>query len=843
MSFLYKIKTREEDKVKKKYFLCAIFAVCLAVMSGCGATTVNNISDNKDTTDVVADIENAETKLEDKTDYTLEDLAELNGIQVDELNIGLDEEGYVNFIGNKYCNEIIKDEIDAQNSLEHIKSILQMDDIQLVFRRSDISPTTDTTYYTFIQVMDAEMFDEYQVAYFGTNTLKVIVDKDGYTAGVSCDLKHGELAGIADERKVTPAEAEEYIQSVVGEGKNVYTENTQVAFWTDDQVPSSVGENGGKIVPVWCIYADNVDENTVQTRPYSLYVVPAIKGSGEADLITAGIYNVEKLGNVAEKEGEYTSEAFFENKEDAGEYTYDVNLEWVKISYPEYAGELSRQISVPVMYEKSTGLYYMGDYNERLSVANMYDMVGFHVLNPLVSDNPDDINSWHFENMTYSDDDGEIQYFCDPNYIVASFEAYRTVYFGFQERYGLNSYDKSGMPLLLLVYRTEGSEYPKDVSEFVVNAGNGDQTMDWGMFLTSPALAECIGMTTMFHEYTHGINGCLATTQYMNEQGAIKESYADIIGLQMAQIYQSDRLNYKWKIGADYSAGLRDFSNPRLFNQPLAIGDINYVYPVDSSLAVYLDNGGVHLNSGVLNYFAYRLLEEENLLDGEETLDVEASLDTWYELLYMSNYMTDFEAVARYMQLSSKLMGLSEGNIKLLNRLIDEHGLIDGDVDDALKNEQRVEYSINFTFEDESASQMFTMAGMLYDITNKSYYMGGLVDGSLKITLAEDSEKMPVILTGLKGQSMMDIVLFDGLTDAKNFNIVVKPMIELEAGQTFEIPKDSIVWAISQGKEGYLTSLNENGSATLDEPGMYTVITGPKDKSNTDLEMYIIGVN
>jgi bacillolysin len=112
------------------------------------------------------------------------------------------------------------------------------------------------------------------------------------------------------------------------------------------------------------------------------------------------------------------------------------------------------------------------------------------------------------------------------------------------------------------------------------------------------------------HELTHGVIDASARLLYLNQSGAANESLADVFG---EMVEASIEGSPDWLLGADLSAPVRNMANPSAF----AIG-CGRPYPDRMSAfllasdplcggLVALDEGGVHLNSGILNR-AYYLL-------------------------------------------------------------------------------------------------------------------------------------------------------------------------------------------------------------------------------------------
>lgn len=102
------------------------------------------------------------------------------------------------------------------------------------------------------------------------------------------------------------------------------------------------------------------------------------------------------------------------------------------------------------------------------------------------------------------------------------------------------------------------------------------------------------------HEITHGVTGTSANLTYQGESGALNESFSDIFGC-YAEHYAG--VGQKWTMG-EYIAFQRSMSNPKQHNQP-----DTYQGSYWASTSSSQDNGGVHTNSGVMNYWFYLVSE------------------------------------------------------------------------------------------------------------------------------------------------------------------------------------------------------------------------------------------
>ncbi|MEM6264418.1 MAG: M4 family metallopeptidase [Bacteroidota bacterium] len=110
------------------------------------------------------------------------------------------------------------------------------------------------------------------------------------------------------------------------------------------------------------------------------------------------------------------------------------------------------------------------------------------------------------------------------------------------------------------------------------------------------------------HELAHGVTGTSAGLIYRNESGALNESFSDIFGAVVEFI--SDSANADWLIGEDFRGGpFRSMENPRGYGDP-----DTYLGP--SWYEGELDNGGVHINSGVQNKWFQLLVDGGTGING-----------------------------------------------------------------------------------------------------------------------------------------------------------------------------------------------------------------------------------
>ncbi len=111
-----------------------------------------------------------------------------------------------------------------------------------------------------------------------------------------------------------------------------------------------------------------------------------------------------------------------------------------------------------------------------------------------------------------------------------------------------------------------------------------------------------VSLDIVGHEITHGVTERSANLVYSNESGALNESFSDIFGESIEAFAQASN---DWLMGEQIGVGgsggaLRSMSNPNAFGDPDTYQGTNWATGT-------ADNGGVHTNSGVQNFWYYIL--------------------------------------------------------------------------------------------------------------------------------------------------------------------------------------------------------------------------------------------
>lgn len=179
----------------------------------------------------------------------------------------------------------------------------------------------------------------------------------------------------------------------------------------------------------------------------------------------------------------------------------------------------------------------------------------------------------------------------------------------YQEVHNRSSYDDAGSPAIVNVYYPYTDNafwWGYGFNQFFIGVGDNSVASDMG------------ALDVMGHELSHGVDDATANLTYSYDSGALNESFSDILAACIEFFGQPDgRAAYPecveghadWFIGEDVwlsNVALRDMRDPKntlvARPQPSRYKGTNWYFGAS-------DNGGVHNNSGVQNFFFYLLCE------------------------------------------------------------------------------------------------------------------------------------------------------------------------------------------------------------------------------------------
>ncbi len=107
------------------------------------------------------------------------------------------------------------------------------------------------------------------------------------------------------------------------------------------------------------------------------------------------------------------------------------------------------------------------------------------------------------------------------------------------------------------------------------------------------------------HEITHGLTSNTADLIYNGESGALNESFSDIFGVSIEWFAKPNVAN--WLMGDERGSIIRNLGDPNSVSDPDTYQGNYWISTTSGS-----DNGGVHTNSNVQNYWYYLLVNGGN---------------------------------------------------------------------------------------------------------------------------------------------------------------------------------------------------------------------------------------
>ncbi len=184
------------------------------------------------------------------------------------------------------------------------------------------------------------------------------------------------------------------------------------------------------------------------------------------------------------------------------------------------------------------------------------------------------------------------------------------------KRFGRRGIDNNDLALRSIVHPASRQDFDANVDivpDFYVNAAYyGEGLMVYGVGLPPGLFAG--GQTVDFwsgaldivaHEISHGVGEYSSGLIYQDESGALDEAFSDIMGKSVEHLFQpagDGLLRADYLIGEDAirPGGLRSMSDPGRFGDP---DHYSHRFLGDD------DNGGVHINSGIVNHAFYLAIE------------------------------------------------------------------------------------------------------------------------------------------------------------------------------------------------------------------------------------------
>ncbi|MBQ4258185.1 MAG: M4 family metallopeptidase [Clostridia bacterium] len=483
---------------------------------------------------------------------TMEDIQRMNG---DSTVIDIyTNEGYLSTLVGKYYEGKIRNAEDGVESVKAMASLLGLTkgcEFFAVYSEKDNN--NGYTYYTYQQRYGQETL---QYA-----TLRIAVDPDGYTAGLTCSFVPN-VGTASQESGVSQQEAETLALQKGGTGLKLVSGRTIRLAATLNNV----------VYNVWVVYTNNPDLSPSFDMPYLAHY---IKMDGSYVMAipcsTFASDNKEIINN----------DAYFE----------DLTTQNVTFTVAQAIGG-TKQITVPISKNKNDGKYYLMDPSRKIAVAQYWDFYFRDTFNFVSSTS---------QNSGWQDRDLMAYY----NYIK--------IYDCYAKR-GIRSVDGFETPILITVGYCDQNKNPVNNACFYgINAG-------WACFAASSANNYAYCADVCGHEFTHGVTAnSMQGIYYQNETGAINEAYSDIMG-NLCEKIAGESSDPGWMIAENaYNGQTRNMADPNSRQQPAYVGDRYYVAPVLNPNTTN-DRGGIHDNNSLVSHLAYLLDRDGMTLEDQFTM-------------------------------------------------------------------------------------------------------------------------------------------------------------------------------------------------------------------------------
>lgn len=488
---------------------------------------------------------------------TLEDLQAMVG---DAALVHTDDAGNLVFLEGSCASEPIQSLDDAAALLDTLTPLLGGDERTQFEPWRTLTDASGNQYYVFQQM--------YADTTVSGGAAKVVTDADGNMLGLVCSVQ-GELPDGAQEGEgITPKQAEALaIQSMLdtygAQAELIEGRTEKIILPVIRGIDLEAEKTESRFV--WAVYTNN-PSGSVSDSSDLPYLAHYITLDGEY------LYNLPTIlpGDEVSTTG-YDAAYTFEFMEPV-EYTGMATL----------SDGTEREITVDLMRDSRTGMYYLGNIERRIAVADCYEFLynDGHVVLEASRDNAD----W------------------DNTCLLALYNYCRA--WDYYHAIGWTGGDGLGTPMLIL------KDFCNSQHESINNACYAGKYFGWQTFLSSASNDYYQCLDVLAHEFTHCVTRSVMTyNAYMNDYGAINEAISDIQG-NLCEMLMGATEDTTWAMGENSTVRVvRSMSDPHQFGQPEYTWDFSYK-PNVKVPTTFNDRGGVHTNSSLLNNTAYRLCVE-----------------------------------------------------------------------------------------------------------------------------------------------------------------------------------------------------------------------------------------
>ena len=513
------------------------------------------------------------------------------------------EEGYLTFLRGKFYEGKVLDEEDGIESILSVASLLGLSkgsEFYTVFKGKN---RFDYTFYVYQQ--------RYGDITIQNAVLKVIVDPDGYTAGLMSSFVPNVGIPPKEEWSITAGEACEITMDTWGDpNMHVFEEYTR-------QTSVTVGSVA---YHAWAVFTDMPSSYQGKDDRHYMEHLVAYDGSY---LFNMPVESPEELilGDNAQTE---LALAWFQDKK-PDTWTGTVTLH----------DGTKEEITVPVAYDEK-GNWYLADTERHILVADCYPFIYENQIDPTTSR---ENGGW-------------------PEHYLIVYDRLIKVY-DFFSQYGYVSTDGMGVPILLM------TDYCNSRKQSVDNACFMGYNKGWSTFGFSQSNNFGESIDVVGHEYTHGFTRySVAGRCSLGEAGAINEGLSDIIG-NLCEMLMGATDDETWLMGEKCDDVVRCLSFPWLKKQPVCRDGTYYAdtsNPTDTN-----DYGGAHTNCSMITYPAW--------LMAAQGMDLEEEMLLWLEAINLLTPECTFRDVHHALEFAAEIRGMDVLWIGKIRMIFEQMGV------------------------------------------------------------------------------------------------------------------------------------------------------------------------
>lgn len=476
----------------------------------------------------------------------------------------------------------------------------------------DIADACGNRYYIFQQ-----MYNNTTVL---GGAVKVITDPEGNMLGLTASIE-ANPEEVAAAESITGEQAEaivlDHAMQTTQQALTVLeglTDRMILPIAIELDVESIDYEEGSRYV--WVVYTDNPDSSLGKSSDLP-YLAHYVAMTGEYLYSLPTIIPNDEAGSSG-----FDASYVFEFMESVN-YT----------GYVDLSDGTEKEISVDVMRDKRTGMYYLGNLERRIVIGQCWPFL--YGGNRVVLEYSPDNLEWDQTGL------------CTLYNYCQAYDYYKAI--------GWIGGDGLGTPILVLNNYCDANHTPVD------NAAYAGGYLGWQMFLASSCndFSQCLDI--LAHEFTHCVTGSVMTyNAYMNDYGAINEAMSDIQG-KTCEMLMEGAENTNWTLGNHSEKPVRDMEAPHKFKQPEHTWDIYYT-PNVKTPTILNDRGGVHTNSSLLNCLACYLYTEAGMT-------LEEGRAFWFTVDCAMVPGTDYAQLAEILPWALKAAGLDKYEADLTRAL------------------------------------------------------------------------------------------------------------------------------------------------------------------------------